>query len=398
MSFPFVFISGINNPAIMHLGGPGVTPAFLLLQLILLGTRLRERVAIIPLTILLASMALSNEVTFALIAAGFGMVLLTWTIQNRSLRFPASLSLWVVIFFSAGILSLLQGGIITGVVAGLFGDKSSGYFEGGLHFVFPPTIVSGHLSILSLFNPYQLIAALLEIGPVILILPLAFSYGRTAFKESNWFEAGFIFSAAISMFMVFVQYNGNAGLTATSRLYNNFILVAWVYAVPVGWRWASQKGESAQFAAASLGLILIVSGVVLFASQISAFYRPVSSYILSDLDVQMYEKYWNRLPENVMVFDQRTQRSAIIFGRGSDSAETLYRERPDFIELVDSPDLVKIHSAGYDYIYYTNFYYDAHKDLLDNQCALLIEQVDDIHSATGEAGNFRRLVDIKNCQ
>jgi len=396
--FPFMFISGVNNPAIMSLGGPGVTPALTLVLLLLLGARLRGRLASVPLVIILASMALANEVTFALLAVGFALAMLIWAIQNRSLRLPESMRLWFAIFFASGILSFVQGGIITGVVAGFFGDSSSGYFEGGLHFVFPPTIVSGHLSILSLFNPYQLIAAALELGPVIFVFPLAFIYGYKAFKENNWLEAGFVFSGAVSLLMVFVQYSGNAGLTATSRLYGNFILVAWIYAAPLAWTWASRRGESAQVAAASLGFVATLSGIILFASQMSAFYRPVSSYILSDLDVKMYEKYWNKLPAGVMVFDASTPRGATVFGRGSDSAETLYRERPDFIALVDAPDPIKIHAAGYDYMYYTNFYWGDHKNFLDAPCVKVIEQMDDIHSATGELGNFRRLVDVSACK
>ncbi|MCJ7434323.1 MAG: hypothetical protein MUO77_12620, partial [Anaerolineales bacterium] len=394
----FMFISGVNNPAIMSLGGPGVTPALTLILLLLVGTRLRGRLASVPLVIILASLALANEVTFALLAAGVAVTIILWAIQNRSLRLPESLWLWFAIFFASGILSLVQGGIITGVVAGLFGDSSSGYFEGGLHFVFPPTIVSGHLSILSLFNPYQLIAALLELGPTIIVFPLAFIYGSKAFKESNWLEAGFVFSGVVSLLMVFAQYSGNAGLTATSRLYGNFIFVSWIYAVPLAWKWVSQKGESAQNIVLSFGFVASVSGLVLFASQISAFYRPVSSYILSDLDVKMYEKYWDKLPEGVMVFDASTPRGATVFGRGSDSAETLYRERADFIALVDAPDPVRIHAAGYDYMYYANFYWDDHKDFLDAPCVKVIEQVDDIHSATGEMGNFRRLADISACK
>ena len=396
--FPFMFVSGVNNPAIMSLGGQGITPTLILLLVILIGTRVRGKMSSIPLTILLASMALANEVTFALLVVGIAVTMIVWAIQNRSLHLPESLWLWFAVFFVSGILSFVQGGILTGVAAGLFGDSSSGYFEGGLHFVFPPTVVSGHLSILSLFNPYQLIAALLELGPAMLVFPLAFIYGRNAFKEGSWLEAGFVFSGVASLLMVFVQYSGNAGLTATSRLYGNFILVAWIYAVPLVWKWTSQKGEVIQNIALSFGLVATVSGLVLFASQMSAFYRPVSSYILSDLDVKMYEKYWNKLPEGVMVFDARTPRGATVFGRGSDSALTLYQERPDFIALVDAPDPIRIHAAGYDYMYYTNFYWDDHKSLLDVPCAKVINQMNDIHSATGEAGNFRRLVDISACK
>ena len=112
----------------------------------------------------------------------------------------------------------------------------------------------------------------------------------------------------------------------------------------------------------------------------------------------MYEKYWNKLPPSVMVFDARTPRSATVFGRGSDSAKTLYQERQDYIDLVDNPNLVRIHAAGYDYIYYTSFYYADHHDLLENACAKKVEQIDDIHSETGQMGDFRRLVDITGCK
>ncbi len=391
--FPFIFLSGINNASIMSIGGAGLVSSLIIMLLLLLCTHVREKSAVIPLTILFASMALANEVTYALFVAGFALLLLIWIIQQHSLKLPASLFFWLGIFFSSGVLSLIQGGIITGVVSGFFGKTASSYHEGGLHYIFPPAIVSGHLGILSLFNPYQLISAFLEIGPVILFFPLVLIYGWNAFKNNNWLEASFVFSGVISLCMIFVQYSGNAGLTATSRLYNNFIGVSTIYAIPLVWGWVSRKKEFAHYVVSSLGLVTIMSGIVLFSSQLSAFSRPVASYLLSDIDVQMYKKYWNQLPADVMVFDVAPFRSATIFGRGSESLETLYVTQPEFADLAGFPDPVKVHAAGYDFMYYSNSYWDDHKNVVDIPCVKIIDQMDDT-----ELGDFRRLVNISKCK
>lgn len=49
----------------------------------------------------------------------------------------------------------------------------------------PPAIISSHLGELSLLNPAQLLVALLEVGPIFLLIPLMFAWGVKAWEAAK---------------------------------------------------------------------------------------------------------------------------------------------------------------------------------------------------------------------
>lgn len=398
--FPFAFVSGIQNPGIMGLSGFGLIHAVILVLLVLLGTRVKNRLAWPVLTILLASLALANEVTFGLLCAGFFLVMVIWAITNRSLRYPASLWSWIMVFLAAGLFAVFQGGMLTETARDLifkFASTDASYYGVSFHFAFPPAMISSHFGELSLFNPWKLLLALLEVGPVFLVFPLVLARGRAEFRLENWFEAGIVLSAILGLLMVFVEYSGTAGPTATTRLYGMFFSVCELYAIPLVWIFLEKRGQALQISALVLGSISIVSGVVLLSVQLFAFSHPVATYYLTELDVQAYQNYWNRLPQKSLVFDPVVGRGVTVLGRATDSSLTFYQAKPEFDALVKSPDPYQIHAAGYDYMYYNYFYWLANKKTIDAPCVKLLHQFTDIHQATGESGDFRRLVDITAC-
>ena len=86
--FPFAFVNGVNPPAIMARHGYGVSAILIVLLILLLAGQQREWKAGIPLTILLASLALANEVDFILLYSGIVAVVILWAIQNKTVRPP----------------------------------------------------------------------------------------------------------------------------------------------------------------------------------------------------------------------------------------------------------------------------------------------------------------------
>ncbi len=68
--FPFAFVNGVNPPAVMAHHVYGVFAALILLLILLLARQQRTWKAGIPITVLLASVALANEVDFVLLYLG----------------------------------------------------------------------------------------------------------------------------------------------------------------------------------------------------------------------------------------------------------------------------------------------------------------------------------------
>jgi hypothetical protein len=395
--FPFAYASGVAQPLILALSGTGVAAVMVILLLLLTGDQRSSRGAWLLHAILLASLALLHEPAFVLVCAGMGIVLLWRIVRARALR---GVGAWAGSLVLAGLLAVLQGGMFTELARGLASSSSGAgsYYDVGFRFVWPPRIVSSHLGDLSLSNPLQLLAALAEVGPLLLVLPLAIVRGREALIERKWMEAGLILSGMLSLGMVFVQYEGIAGPTATTRLYGVSFVICRAYAIPLMWRYTSGRPQAFQALALLLGSVAVLSGAVVFSVQVHAASRPVPSYYLDELDAQMYQRHWDSLPPEAMVFDIDPYRAVSLFGRCIDSSLTLYVLDPAFVELAEDPDPYRLQDAGYDYLYLDRGYGWSHRDVLNQACVQTLDQVEDIHQATGEVGDFRRLLDIRQCR
>jgi hypothetical protein len=259
--------------------------------------------------------------------------------------------------------------------------------------------MSAHLGPLAITDPFQLLAAVLEIGPVIFAFPWVVIWGLKALKGERWFEAGFVGLGVVSLLSIFVQYAGNAGITATGRLFVGVIDVCKIYAVPLVWLWAEKRSRTIKATLLSLAGASMLSGLVLLGNQFNAVYKPVATYFVSDLDVRMYAAYWDRLEPGAMVFDPVPSRPPTIFGRFTDSSITWYVPKDNWVDLVKAPDPVKVHAAGFRYMYFDKDYFKEHQDLLGNPCAIRVQQMDGSKESHGEMiPDYRELVDISSCK
>ncbi len=399
LPFPFAYASGVNTPLVMALSGYGAGPMMLILLLLLLGDRGKGKGAWAVLAVLLASLALLAEHKFVfLVSAAAALVVWQW-IRGRSIRLPTSLAGWGAAVLAAGVMAALQGGLLAELAESLV-DGARGpvsYYEVTFRPFWPPAVISSHLGTLSLTNPYQLLVAFLEFGPVLLAAPLVGVWGLRVLREKRWAETSVIVAGGLSLFMPLFRYAGTAGPTATTRLYGMFSDVCLAYAVPLAWRLVERRGRGIKILVVGSGIAATLSGLALFSIQLVAVPRPVASYFLSDLDVQMYRRQWDALPAQAMVFDPVPRRGATIFGRIVDSQVDFAEVTEAFAALADDPAPARLHAAGFDFLYADREYWQRHQDVLSPECVQLVDEVVDIYSATGETGDFRRLVDLRSC-
>ena len=398
--FPFAFVNGITSPALMAHNGFGGSAGLILILLFLLAGRQRTWLAGIPLVILMASIALANEANFVLLYFGVILIAVLWIVQNRSIRPPRSAWFWLIIFALAGVLVLVQGGYITEAVSGyLLPSTAESYFEGGFVIV-PPTLISSHLGRLALFNPIQLFVALIEVGPIILTLPLALRWGYQAFREEQWFQAAIIASAIPSMLSLFLEYRGNAGLSATTRLLANMFFGSGVLGVSLAWLWLQNQAEWKRNIVYGLGAMTVFGGIVLFAIELIAIPRPVYGEFVSDMDARFYEEYWDRLsPPSAWVFDPESSRAMTVFGRQANANIVWGVEAPEFTAFVEDPDPYQLHAAGYGYVYADKEYWKQYAAQLEQPCVDVLKTVEGAKRSHGElVPDFRRLADITACK
>jgi hypothetical protein len=351
---------------------------------------------------LLASLALANEVDFVILYLGIVLVGVLWAVQHKSLRPPQSARFWIAVIFLAGVFALIQGGLATEVIYGRLvpsTTESDSYFQVGFSLV-PPAVISSHLGRLSIFNPVQLLTALFEIGPMILALPLILIWGYNALCKERWLQAALVASAIPSLLSIFVQYSGNAGLTATTRLLSNTFFVCKVLAVPLVWLWLQNKAEWQKGLAYGLAAIAMLGGLLLFAIELIAIPRPVYGPFLSEMDARFYEEYWDRLsPPSAWVFDPVASRAPTLFARQANSILHWGVYQPEYLALWENPDPYQLNAAGYDYVYADKEFWKVYAAQLDQPCVKVLKTVEGSKLSHGELiPDFRRLVDISECK
>jgi hypothetical protein len=411
LPFPFMFGSGLDASFSMFHNGWGTSAITMVLLIILLATQfLRNSAengetqgswrASIPIVILLASIALANEVTFAFLYVGLAFAALSWMIQKRSIRLPRSLWMWALLMFIGGVFALVQGGMFTEIARGWLEKQVSGgeagtYFKVGFA-LGVPAVLSSHLGSLSLLNPLQWVAILGETGLAVFALPIVLKQLSPFSRDENWFEAAWIGSIIVSLLMVFVQYVGNAGPTAASRMIAHFLTVVAIYAVPLVWLWVEKRGENIKIAALAWGLATIFSGSSLFGLQLAAMPNPIYANYVDQLDAQMFTRQWDRLAPNTLVFDPIYPRAATIFGRPARSSITMGENLPEWLALKASLDPYKLKAAGYDYLYIEQDRLTKYSAVLQQNCVKLIDRVDDKNGE--KIVDSRYLLQVTDCR
>ncbi len=396
--FPFAFANGVNSPAIMSHNGYGLLPVLILLLLFLLADSQPSWKTGIVFVSLLASLALANEVNFFLLYGGIILVVILWVVQNWSIRPPASAWPWIITAIIAGILTLLQGGLITEILYGKL-HPSGTYYKVGFSLV-PPAVISSQLGKLSLLNPIQFLAALFEIGPLVLVLPLVLTWGIRFLRDGKWMQSGLALSSVPSLLSVFIEYSGTAGLTATTRLMSSVFLMCKILAVPLLWFWLKDRAEWIQKTTCALGAMTMLAGVVLFSIELVAIPHPVYSYFITDMDARFYSEYWNKLsPSTAWVLDTDPARAVTLFGRQANSLITWYIIRPEYDELLANPDPYLLNSKGYSYVYAGKDYWNSHTAQLNADCVKIVKRVDGARLKQGVyVPDFRQLARIDQCK
>lgn len=401
--FPFAFYTGINQPYVM--GYTGISGTAILIMLILLMTagRWRHWGAAIITSVLIAALAIANEVAFGLIGLGFLVLIMTWIIARRSWKLPHGLWIWVGVLGVAGLAAIVQGGMFTEIVRAHFhlGTGAASYFDASPTFVWPPTIVSAHLGSLAVTNLSQLIAAFAEIGPVVLVTPLVLVWAWKSFRLGKWYEAALIASSFWSLPALFVAFKGPL-FTATPRLMSGWFFACILYSAPLLWVWARKRSEVWQVTALSGGLVTTFAGLVLFGVQLVALQKPIYATFITPLDAQMSQDYWNKLKPGALIFDPAVYRAPTVFGRFTDSSPSWYQTSPEWQALASAPDPFKLRAAGFDYMYFDSDYWSnltpAVQALFNVECVRQVAQVVGIHSEKDYRKDFRRLLDISACK
>lgn len=405
MPLPFAYLNGAFTPQSFALGAASALPAVIVLLLLLLSKpapSLKSPGGLVVMGLLLAGLALSAEHLFAMLWAGVWLALLiAWLYARRRKHRlqPGWLSGWVVILLGSALLSAVQGGYITvtlqSLLARLTGAAAASSYVYGFGLRWPPAVVTGHLGNLSPFEPRQLVVLLFELGPALLLAPLATRLAWRSAHRQDALTAGLGWAALLALgFTLFVQY----GLDRQSSRFAGTTLWLWLaLCAPLLWH-LFRRGGSTLRSALGLGFsAVILSGTVIFALQAASITVPRASYYLEVVDQAAFRAYWNKLPPDAHVLDNRAERSVAIFGRAAYAFTQEHAPLPEWGALVDDPTPQKVLAAGYTHLYMNNFWWNnippEARAALQSACVRAETRID----AAGGI-DYRQLLDVTGCR
>ncbi|GAB4483810.1 MAG: hypothetical protein OHK0031_07460 [Anaerolineales bacterium] len=402
LPFPFLYGSGLDPSLVLSHAGYGVSALMLILLILLLSGRGAGWHESSLLTILLAALALANEVTFALLYAGLTAAAIFWMISRRSWRLPPSLWRLAPALMGGGLLALIQGGVLTGAALNLWARLNGAPAAEALYQVSfllrAPTLLSAHLGSLSLLNPADWFAILAETGLTIFALPWVLRHALRLARAERWLEAAWLASIMPSLLTVFLEYTGNAGPTALSRISAHFLLVLKLYAVPLLWLWLKNRREEWKIAALGWAFAACLSGIALFGAQLSAAPNPLYAEFLTSLDAQMYQNHWGKLQPGAWVFDPNPPRATTALGLQTLSGSNYGpADNPVFLALMAAPSPAAFAAAGYRYLYLDEDFWQKYAESLNAPC---VQTLDDrqIFNSRGKILQRRVLLDVSVCR
>lgn len=400
---PFAFVNGFNaTSALTFQAGAGGVPGIIGGILMLTHNRWLSWKSGAVISVLIGALALGNEVGFVTLLAGFALVAGIYLLIRRH-RPPQTLLRWFPTLLVGGIIAVLQGGVLTGIAVNIFArffpslGSEQAYHTFNFALVWPPTLLSSHLGELNLLNPYQLLAALIEIGPIIVVFPLVVAWSIKAFRYGRWYEAASIFIALASLVFVFVQYSGTAGPTALTRVQNTIVGLCKGFAVPALWLWGRHRSDLIKVGIGVLFLVTFFGGIVLLGLQLVSAPKPVYSNFLNDLDARMTSKYWNQLEPDALVLDPYPYRAPVVFGRPNISSNSWYEQKPEWEALINNPIPSDILASGHRYLYIDEKYWeslsDQGREYLSDACLVVVEKYEQEFPR-----DFRILYDLQGCK
>ena len=333
---PFAYANGFNSSFTIGLGYIFNLTLIFLLILLLTYKRWKNWGVIVFYALLLASLELTNEVTYAMFLLGFLLLLVAFTIKNRTIKIPSELSFVVIAIILSGVLTLIQGGVISGVFQGLIthtpnvAGEGSSFHNVSFFFSFPPGFVDAHLGYLSFFNPIQLLVLLFEIGPMLILVVPTILWGYKALKAERWMEAALVGMVIISFGLSFILMSfKSSSVGALSRAQNTFLFIVRIFAVPIFLLWLSQKNSTRKIMVAVLIFITLFGGLSIFSLELLAIQKPILSTYIEPLDARIMKEYWNKLDPSSMILDPEPIRDAVLFGRPTNAAITWFELNPN---------------------------------------------------------------------
>lgn len=412
LGYTFGFLNSLNGFIFNSHAGTGALGSITILLIWLTLSRTRTKYSHLLFVPLLAMNALSTETSYALFAFGICAITILAHIRkktDKSQEYGMLLALAIsipIVAFQGGVITNRVMGILSGnqtiqATANTVTSAAANFEIMGFSLRWPPAIPNAHLGELSLINPYTLLAALLEIGLFVLVVPWVISFAWKKYRENDVYW-GIVTITSILAFIIpiFIQYSVDRDITkifshAISTWKIQFLLFLWIPLSKIGWKGIFQKFI---LWFSYLTLVLgVLGGVVVTISNLSAVSQPKLSHRINSMDAYVASDTWGKLDQTSMVFDHFGWRASALTGLQTGSG--MGNSNLQWNDINKKPTIEKLLTEGYRYVYidkdwWVNLPASSRKNLSQSCVVTVTEYIDDWPL---DVPDFRRLIDISNC-
>jgi len=340
-------------------------------------------------------------VVAAIIIAGY------WLVKGRE-NWGESFKWMLVALVLSLPITFIQGGTLTEIFHKVIaGVSNSAYLVngesitiGGFGLRWPPAIYSAHLGAMSIFSPLELLVAIFELGPVILLTPLITWWTWKRFKEGDWMLAIMVLSAWIGFAIpVFLTYEYNRDIVRFTK----HALIVWTFVLVIMLFYQETKLRKIWRYLIVIVLVLTVFGgfVIIGTAMTSASRAVLSENVISGLDSRVSRDVWDQLQPDSEIYDPHIWRATALTGRlthvVSGNMSYDYELSPEWWALRTNPTVAEMLEDGYLYVYIDQGWWDelteAGRMELTQPCVSVITEYKD-----EERNQFRKLVSLEDCQ
>jgi hypothetical protein len=398
---PFAFVNGILQPFILYLqAGPKSLALVILLLLLLIFRHRVNRFGLIVLTLILAMWGLTAEAEFVLFAVGLFTAFIVLRAWGGGPTWRLELRTAILVLAIASAIIIFQGGTITETVRGIFlpTDEALAGIAGpsvGFSLRSSPAIVSAHLGELRITKAGELLIGLMEVGPVLLLMPLM------VWASIRWAKRGqfLYFAIAISTFFgfiipLFLSYEVDRDITRLT----NYALMGWILlSIPLlKTLWVFKHPNWIRAGIVAEAAFVVFGGLVVMGSLMAAIPKAVFTDEIEPVDAAMTRLVWDKLEPGAEVLDSRGWRAVPITGRLTRSAVGSYVNLKSWADLVAFPEIHQVADAGYRYIYVDEYWWESMpvnaRDSYKDPCVMVIQELHD-----NAANGSRWLFDVGRC-
>jgi len=411
IGYPFAFLSGIFPPYIIAHGGEPTISLLLLMLVLLLVTRGRNRASVVIYAVLFSFWALASETDFGLFAIGWIVGFGIWLVRIPIFRFKKPEIDRVTVGLIASIpFVLIEGGVFSAIaqkilftdllhLAAASGGTVNSASSSGLSLQWPPAIVSAHFGALPVANPVSLLIAILEMGPAVLFLPwLTYDWWKSRKKDDWFYTVLLLISWSGLLIILFFQYSSQRDIVHITGSAVRATVLLLLYRLDQLWsETASVHRRFVFWAGASAIGLMCISGLVLGGVQLSATQQTMLTDHYGDKEATLLKEVWGRLPKDSKILGP-TSEANILTGQLTGGILKAPGGNQGLVwnELMKSPTLSLLIQQRFDFVFVDSIWWlrlsSASKKQLENKCISVFAESGDDTSPF-----FLKILDLRGC-